>query len=101
MKLWKKLKNWRLSEKDKSIYLPLDPIHLELDLEIDLEKLKRKSLMRYFSLAVFRCPDPVQMIFEGPAASVLFFFNFSISHMWYCKCEIMTSKVGEVLKKKY
>ena len=79
MKLWKKLKNWRLSEKDKSIYLPLEPIHLELD----LEKLKRKSLMHYFALPVFRCPDPVQMIFEGPTASVLFIFYFSISHMWY------------------
>ena len=120
MKLWKKLKNWRLSEKDKSIYLPLETIHLELD----LEKLKRKSLMRYFTLIVFRCPDPVQIIFEEPTASVLFiflFFNIAyviyrtcdiyricdisylryISHMRYCKCEIMTSKVGKVLKKKY
>ena len=65
MKLWKKLKNWRLSEKDKSIYLPLEPIHLKLD----LEKLKPKSLMRYFALEVFRCPDPVQVIFEGPAVT--------------------------------
>ena len=67
-----KLKNWRLSEKDKSIYLPLEPIHLELD----LEKIKWKSLICYFALAVFRCPGPVQMIFEGLAASVLFFFTF-------------------------
>ena len=59
---------------DKSIYLPLEPIHLQLDLELDLQNLKRKSLMRYFSLTVFRCPDPVQMIFEGPAASILFIF---------------------------
>ena len=92
-----KIKNWRQSEKDKRIYLPLEPIHLELD----LEKLKCKSLMRYFALAFFRCPDPVQMIFEGPTASVLFILYFSISHVWYCKCEIMTSMVGEVLKKKY
>ena len=84
MKLWKKLKIWRLSEKDNSIYLPLEPIHLELN----LEKIKRKSLMCYFSLAVFRCPDPVQMIFEGPAASVLFlFFTFQ-----YRICDIVNVK---------
>ena len=83
MKLWKKIKNWRLSEKDKSIYLPLELIHLQLDLELDLEKLKRKSPLCYFALAVFHRPDPVQMIFEGPAASILFLFYFSISHMRY------------------
>ena len=78
MKLWKKFKNWRLSEKDKSIYLPLEPIHLELD----LEKLKRKSPLRYFALAVFRCPDLVQMIFEGLAAYVLFLFLlFNIAYV--------------------
>ena len=74
MKLWKTIKNWRLTEMDKSIYLPLEPIHLQLNLELDLQKLKRKSPLRYFAHAVFRCPDPVQMIFEGPAASVLFPF---------------------------
>ena len=30
--------------------------------------------MRYNTLVVFRCPDPVQMKFEGPVASVLFYF---------------------------
>ena len=107
MKLWKTIKNWRLTEMDKSIYLPLESSHLQLDLELDLQKLKRKSPLRYFAHAIFHCLNPVQMIFEGPAASVLFIFYFSISHlrymshMRYCKCEIMTSKVGEVLKKKY
>ena len=73
MKLWKKVKNRRLSEKDKIIYLPLEPIHLELD----LENLKCKSPLCHFTLAVFRCPDLVQMIFEGPTAYVLFiFFTF-------------------------
>ena len=81
MKLWKKLKNWRLSEKDKSIYLPLEPL--------DLEKLKRKSLMHYFALAVFRCPDPVQMIIEGPEASILFLFLlFNITYAIYRTCDI-------------
>ena len=69
MKLWKTIKNWRLTKKDKSIYLSLEPIHLQLDLKLDLQKLKRKSSLHYFTHAVFRCPDPVQMIFEGPAAS--------------------------------
>ena len=83
MKLWKKIKNLRLSEKDKRIYLLLKPIHLQLDLELDLEKLKRKSLLRYFALAVFCCPDPVQMIFEVPVASILFLFllfNITYAH---------------------
>ena len=101
------------STKDSLKWTPtlIEPIHLQLDLELDLEKLKRKSLMRYFALAIFRYPDPVQMIFEGPVASVLFIFTFQyricnishllyISHMQYCKCEIITSKGGEVLKKK-
>ena len=80
MKLWKKLKNWIISEKDKSIYLPLEPLNLK--------NLKRKSLMRYFTLAVFRCPDPVQKIFVGPAASVLFlFFTFQ-----YHICDIVNVK---------
>ena len=69
----------------KRIYLPLDPIHLELD----LEKLKRKFPMRYFTLAVFRCPDPVQIIFEGPAASVLFIFLlFNITYAIYRTSDI-------------
>ena len=88
-----KIKNWRLSEKDKRIYLPLEPIHLELDLELDLKKLKCKSRVPYFSLAVFRCPDPVQMIFEGPAASVLFLFLlFNISYEIYRTCDIVNVK---------
>ena len=70
MKLWKTIKNWRLTEMDKSIYLPLDPIHLQLD----LQKLKCKLPLHYFVHAVFRCPNPMQMIFEGPVASVLFIF---------------------------
>ena len=87
MKLWKKLKNWRLSEKDKSIYLPLEPIHLQLDLELNLEKLKFKSFMRYFALAVFRCPDRVHI---WGVCSLCFIYSFTfqysiidILHMWY------------------
>ena len=89
MKLWKKIKNWRLSEKDKSIYLPLEPIHLQLNLKLDLKKLKCKSLMYYFALAVFRCLDPMLMIFEGPTASILFIFLlFNIAYVIYSICDI-------------
>ena len=78
MKLWKTIKNWRLTEMDKSIYLPLDPIHLQLN----LENLKRKLPLRYFAHAVFPCPDPVQMIFDGSTASVLFLFLlFNIAYV--------------------
>ena len=81
MKLWKTINNWRLNEMDKRIYLPLDPIHLQLDLELDLQKLKRKSPLRYFSHVVFHCPDPMQIIFEGPMAFVLFIFSlFNIAY---------------------
>ena len=31
-----KIKNWRLTEMDKSIYLPLEPIHLQLDIQLNL-----------------------------------------------------------------
>ena len=89
MKLWKTIKNWRLTEMDKRIYLALKPIHLQLDLELDLEKLKRKLPLRYFAHTVFHCPDPVQMIFPGSTASVLFLFLlFNIAYATYHTCDI-------------
>ena len=74
---------------DKSIYLPLESIHLQLDLELDLQKLKRKSPLCYFAHVGFRSLDHVQMIFEGPAASVLFIFLlFNIAYVIYRTCDI-------------
>ena len=72
-----KLKNWRLSEKDKSIYLPLEPIHLQLN----LQKLKHKSPLCFFTHAVYRSPDAsLCKWYLRPMASI-FLFLFSISHM--------------------
>ena len=86
MKLWKTIKNWRLIEMDKSIYLPLEPIHLQLNLELDLQKLKHKSPLRYFAHAVFRSPDPrLCKWYLRHAASVLFFLVFNIAYV-FCKC---------------
>ena len=53
MKLIKTIKNWKLIEMDKRIYLPLEPIHLQLD----LQKVKHKSPLHFFTHAVYRSPD--------------------------------------------
>ena len=48
----------------------------------------RKAKMQIV-LTLFRCPDPVQMRFEGPAASVLFYFLlFNIAYAIYWICDI-------------
>ena len=95
-----KMKNWRLRDKGKSIYLPLEPIHLQLDLELNLQKLKQKSPLRYFDHAVFCCPDPMQMIFEGLAASVLFLFLlFNIAYAIYRTCDIY--RICDIVNMKY
>ena len=88
MKLRKTIKNWRLTEMYKRIYLPLEPIHLQ----VDLQKLKHKSPLRFFAHALYCSPDAwLFKWYLRPAASVLFFlvfniayaiFNFYKMHMW-------------------
>ena len=77
MKLRKTIKNWKLIEMDKRIYLPLEPIHLQLDLQIDLQKVKHKSPLRFFSHAVYHSPNAsLYKWYLRPTAYVLFFISF-------------------------
>ena len=82
MKLRKTIKNWKQIVMDKRSYLPLEPSHLQ----IDLQMVKRKSLARFIAYAVYRLCGlslsrnvTVQMRNEDRG---LCFFSFP-----YCICD--------------
>ena len=96
MKLRKTIKNWKLIEMDKRSYLPLEPIHLQLD----LQKVKHKLPLYFFANTVYRSPDAwLCKWYLRPAASILFFFlvfniayaifNFYKTHMLYIAYAIL------------
>ena len=89
MKWRKTINNWRLTEMDKRIYLPLEPIHLQLDLHLDLQKIKHKSPLYFFAHVVYRSPDAwLCKWYLRPMASVLFFLVFNIAYVIYFICAI-------------
>ena len=97
MKLRKTIKNWKLIEMDKRNYMPLEPIHLQLNLQLDLQKVKHKSPLRFFASAVYCSPDAsLCKWYLRPAASILFFFFFSFQ---YHICDISLMKYLNFIKR--
>ena len=81
MKLTITIKNWKQFVIDMSSYLLLEPSHLhnhlQIDLQLDLQKIKHKSPLCFFAHAVYRSPDAwLCKWYLRPAASILFFFSF-------------------------
>ena len=75
-----KLKNGRLSEKDNLAFT----CHWR-----NPPRTRPRKAKMQIALAVFHCPDPMQMKFEAPAASVLFLFLlFNIAYAIYHTCDI-------------
>ena len=72
MKLTKTIKNWKQFVIDMSSYLPLDPIHLHNHLQIDLQMLKHKLLVRFIAL-----PKHSMCKWQSEARG-LFFFPYRI-----------------------
>ena len=79
MKLTKTIKNWKQFVIDMSSYLPLEPSHLHSHLQIDLQMLKHKSLVRFIAL-----PKCSLCKWQSEARDLYFFFHNAYAIYWIC-----------------
>ena len=81
MKLWKKLMNGRLSEKDNLAFT----CHWR-----NPPRTRSRKAKTQIALAIFRCPEPMQIKFERPTISVLFYFLlFNIAYVIFKSKELI------------
>ena len=81
MKLTKTIKNWKQFVMDMSSYLELEPSHLHIHLQIDLQMLKRKLLVRFIAL-------PKLSLYKWQSEAHDLCFVFHIAYAIYRTCDI-------------